>query len=171
MAVLHEQGQGATTRAIAEAAGIAEGTLFRAFSTKEELVSAALEQALDPTPVVTALGRVEDSLPLEQRLVHAVRLLQDHYQEVIGLMHALGAVHPPHPTVERSPGPWRQPVVEALTALVEPDADRLRVPVAELVEMVDLLTFAGTHPILNQGRLLPPDTIVSVLLDGTRKVT
>lgn len=196
IAVLRDHGQAATTRAIAEAAGVAEGTLFRAFSTKEELVCAALDQATDPTPVLARLDQVEHTLPLQERLVDAVTILQGRYQEVIELMHTMGIVHPPdgsarhahtphhpggHGTEDaadgsdtagaRGPRRWRQPVVEALTALIEPDADQLRVPVAELVDLVGLLTFAGSHPTLTQGRILSPATIVAVLLDGTRKVT
>lgn len=190
--VLQDEGQSATTRTIAEAAGVAEGTLFRAFATKEELVCAALDQAFDPAPVLGLLDDVDLSLPLRERMVAAVTILQGRYQEVIGLMHAMGIVHPPEPpragqaragtTADHEPSttaepdsrhrprPWRQPIVEALTLLLEPDADLLRVPVAELVDLVGLLTFASSHPTLNQGRSLAPATIVSVLLDGTRKV-
>lgn len=173
LTVLRVQGPGATTRSIAEAAGVAEGTLFRVFDTKEELVCAALDRAFDPAPVLEQLDRVDRSLPLRERLVGAVTILQDHQQQVVGLMHAMGIVHPPDPAgspSESKARPWREPVVAVLTALVDPDADQLRVPVAEFVDLLALLTFAGSHPVLTQGRTLRPVTIVTVLLDGTRKV-
>ena len=49
---------------------------------------------------------------------------------------------------------------------VEPDADRLRCTPAELVHLLRLLTFSGTHPHLSDGRLLTPEQIVALVLDG-----
>ena len=43
-----EHGQATSTRLVAEAAGIAEGTVFRAFATKQDLVDAVLDAEFDP---------------------------------------------------------------------------------------------------------------------------
>lgn len=181
LGVLRHKGHAATTREIAEAAGVAEGTLFRAFGTKEDLICAAMEQAFEPSPVLDQLTDIDADLPLRDRLVAAVRIIQTRYLEVFELMHAMGIVHPPdrggHAPGAASHGTddtgasWRQQLVDLLVTLVEPDAEELRVPARRLVDLVMLLGFAGSHHVLTQGQILSPDTIVDVLLDGTRRAS
>lgn len=58
--LLVEHGAAVTTRQIADAAGVAEGTLFRAFADKDEILHAAVVRSLDPAPAVAALGALPD---------------------------------------------------------------------------------------------------------------
>ena len=45
--LLAEHGLDLTTRQVAEATGIAEGTIFRHFTSKDELISAVIADSLD----------------------------------------------------------------------------------------------------------------------------
>ena len=50
---------------VADCAGIAEGTIFRAFGSKDELIQAAVARHLDPEPFRRQLRAIDPLLPLE----------------------------------------------------------------------------------------------------------
>src|SRR5687768_1920501 len=75
--LLREHGLDVTTRQIAQAAGVAEGTLFRVFPDKETLVRAAVAHALAPGKLLADLATVPRTLPLEERLLMITTMLQD----------------------------------------------------------------------------------------------
>jgi AcrR family transcriptional regulator len=164
-----EHGTAVSTRLIAEAAGVAEGTIFRVFPTKDDLIEAVLASAFDPSALIEAIGQVDRSLPLADRLVVAVRLMQERGRRVAGLVHAFVA-RGSLPDKERA---WRiraaeTRVVDALAVLIEPDHEQLRCPPSETARRLRLMTLALSSPRLVDTHPLPPEEIVSMLLDGLR---
>jgi AcrR family transcriptional regulator len=167
-------GAAVTTRQIAEASGIAEGTIFRVFPDKDAVISAVIADALDQTPSLRELAAVDRALPLRERLVAAVDVLQRRVSEVFGLFGALGWTGGPpdrrngRPRLPRPVDPDRieNEYRAAVTDLIGPDARLLRLSPAELAHVMRLLVFSGTHPLISAPRSLGPEEIVAILLDG-----
>jgi AcrR family transcriptional regulator len=84
--LLRERGMGLTTREIADAAGVAEGTLFRVFDDKPALLIAAVVRALDPEPVVARFRAIDSTGELAPVLREVVEVYRQHFENVKGVV-------------------------------------------------------------------------------------
>jgi len=166
--LIRKHGVDVSTRQIAAAAGVAEGTIFRVFPDKDSLIQASVDAAFDPAPVVAALDRIDPSTPLPARLIAVVRIVQAWLTTVINLMMVLRGTGPlGHKPQLRRPRP-SEVIGASITRLIEPDRDQLRMPPAQAERLLRLMLFAGSHPGIADGKLLTAEEIVHVILDGVR---
>jgi len=166
--LLIEHGASITTRQIAEAAGIAEGTIFRVFPDKESLIDAALESAFDSAELQSQLNAIDRSLDLDARLVVAIGHVQARIARIFQLM---SSVQPSSNGKHPGKKPPSHEDMAALVALIEPDRAQLRLDPPAVAQVLRGLTFAGTHPMLALDGPMSPAEIVSLALDGVRAHT
>lgn len=167
--LLRHSGPAVTTKQIADAAGIAEGTVFRVFDDKDALIAAAVAQVLDQRPTIAELRRIDLALPLRERLRAAVVVITARLDAVWELMFAMRVMsQPDHARPTHLADHADSELPDALTALIAPDAAQLRVTPAQTARLLRLVTFAGSHPRITDANPLTADEIVDLLLDGLR---
>ena len=181
--VVRERGADVTTRQLAEAAGVAEGSLFRVFDDKASLVREAVGSAVDPSDLFELMDAMDLTAPLEERLTVLVSAWLRRMQDVMlwmTLLHQLrkeaadlhdDAPHG-HRDWARRQGEFASGFRERLRRLLEADADRLAQPVpvaAGLLEVTLIGAVAQTAGAARTGQQvqpLPTDALVDFVLNG-----
>ncbi|TFC42543.1 TetR/AcrR family transcriptional regulator [Cryobacterium sp. TMT1-21] len=158
--LLIEHGQGVTTRQIAECAGIAEGTIFRAFDSKDELIRAVVARQLDPEPLRVQLAAVDLALPLEERVGAIVGLLRARFARVFTILNMAGSMGRPH-THEAA-----HEFTEMLAHLLAPDFARLSVPPIRAAQIIRMVALAASVPQIRSGAAFDDDELTALILYG-----
>ena len=163
-----ENGSIPTTSEIAQAAGVAEGTIYSVFPDKHSIFHAVIEQSVDPTPTIAALSDVHENAPLERQLVEAVRIMQERLDRTISLMISIRAAFP---QPEASPAKRRREfraadsgITAAIIEIFERSGHPLTMPAERLAMTLRTLVFASAHPLFGPEERLTVDEIVAIVL-------
>lgn len=100
--LLLQHGLGVTTRQVADAAGVAEGTIFRAFGSKDDLIHAAIGDAFGHDDVGRTLGALPTDADLRATIASIVAIVSERVtrlRALVGLFHG----HSPHGDREQTP--------------------------------------------------------------------
>jgi AcrR family transcriptional regulator len=158
-----------STRQIAQAAGVAEGTIFGVFRDKGSLVQAALLQALDPGTAIAALAAIDPGADLRDRLVTAAGLLRRRFAEFAPLMataRCLAFGPDASPEVGERLLDNRARLLAALADVITPDRHVLRRTPDSVARLLVLLIGAGGHGMFGDNEAFSDAEMVALLLDG-----
>ncbi|MDO5533395.1 MAG: helix-turn-helix domain-containing protein [Propionibacteriaceae bacterium] len=187
--LLLEHGDAVSTRQIAAAAGVAEGTIFRVFDSKEDLVHATVLDTLTENDLPQQLAALPPDADLTTTVTAVVAKLTAHITRIrtlVVLLHSQGqhlaTPRPPAHDKDHDTAPDASPrcerpdptavharVRDAVAATLTPHADALRVTPQHAASALVALTFGSTHTFSGDAGLADPATLADLLLHGTRK--
>lgn len=159
MPLLVEFGPDLTSKRIAEAAGVAEGTIFRAFGDKEALIEAAIEKFLDPEPLRRDLKAIPVELALEEKMLRIVELMRKRFSDVFRVMAAIRKQHHQSHDARRIFG-------EIISEVLSPHLAELNWSPEYTTHVIRLMTFASSVKHFNTGMELDSRELTAILLYG-----
>jgi AcrR family transcriptional regulator len=158
--LLMEHGRDVTTRQIADAADVAEGTVFRVFSDKEAIIDAAVDKFLDPTASNQALRAIDPELPLEAKINDILFQLRSRMTGIFGIMNAVGMSGPP------GGRPAPDGFEDVIADVLRPDLEQLHFPAKRIASFVRLIAFASAIPHFNRGHQISTADLAHLITYG-----
>lgn len=179
--LLLERGPEMSTREIAQAAGVAEGTIFRAFDTKQDLIHATIHTALMPDAVITRITELPAGQPLPERVAAIIGLLRDEIHRTRSLFAHFarpfaqpGAVAPHGPPFGGGRPPFnpheaKARVNAAVAVALQPYAGELAVSTAFATNLLSALAFASSFTLTEDEPPISSEELSEVVLHGIAK--
>jgi AcrR family transcriptional regulator len=141
------RGASVTSKELAAAAGVSEGTIFKVFGDKDGLLAAVMQRATDPTVIEEEIAAIDRSRDFEDQLATAVALVQTRLVDVWSLLSGIGPIG-------LDEAPRRLEDSPATTALFAEHRSQIRVAPAVAARQFRSLILAFSHPVLDEA---PPD--------------
>jgi len=160
--LLKERGRNVTSRELAEAAGVAEGTLFRAFGDKDSIIRAAIEKMLDPKPFRDTLRTIRRDQSLEEKLTDIIGHLRERFHGVFAIMATFEMTGRPPVAPAGGGEEW----IAIVRELLEDDVERLAVPVDTVAYYLRLVAFSSSLPPFNTTRSFDPAELATLITHG-----
>ena len=178
--LLIEHGDRLTTKLIAEAAGIAEGTIFRVFPDKAALMHAVAADTLNPPDGrETLMAALDGCIDLPTKVRVTADLMLHRSDQVLAVMMALRkhfmAGHARQDEDDGPPGPPKfvldahQALLERLVEVFAPHREELSVSPERAALLLRTLVFGSRNPGVRPEDRLTADELADVLLNGIHR--
>ena len=167
--LLLEHGPSLTTKQVAEAAGVAEGTIFRAFPSLADLIDATTLEALSAQRLQRDITASTPGDTLASKTRTALTLFTQRMTDIRNLLHAV------HQRPQSDGGTCLRDELTArkqelhawLIEQIEPHTEELRTSPTDFVEF--LRTIALGHVFSHDDATLDVDALASLALTGAGK--
>lgn len=163
-----------TTRQIADACGLAEGTLFRAFDSKRDILKAVVDHIIDPAGIVARLASLPENQPLPEVIAALVDSVDSAMRRIRSVMAALHSQlredrphGPPHDQDRNKFFERHAQLMGAMSEVLVPYTDELRVDPDVAAAFIQTTVFASALPMVStkiDDRVVLTDLLIHALV-------
>lgn len=168
--LLVAEGPAVTTRQMADAAGVAEGTIFSVFPDKSSILAEAVKVSIDPSSLCEALATIPATHAMEEQLELAAELLSERGERLMALVSVLRTMphadFPHHEAAHRHFAESNEVVLAAVSELLERHRQALTVDPRRAAVVFRGLVFVNSHPTISSLDKLTSREIVEIALRG-----
>lgn len=173
--LLREHGLGLTTRQVAEASGVAEGTIFRVFDSLPDLIEAAVIESLSASRINASLASTDLGATLGEKTRATLELISERMTTIRSLMILIHgpkkSPHHPNPCIKAELDARRREMDDWLADQFRHHETELTYPVGDYVSLLSLLAMGIAMNFRDESRLSVDDLTTFALHGALRKET